>query len=120
MEREQGFRDLKVWQMGMELTREVYLLSQYLPSSERFGLIDQMRRAAVSIPSNIAEGQGRSTPKDFSHFLDMAKGSLAELETQLQICLDLKMLAAESVEPLFKLIHVLRKSIKALQEYLKK
>jgi len=80
-----SFRDLKVWQMGMSIAREAYLLTKKLPREEMFGLTSQIRRAAVSIPSNIAEGRGRSTRKDFCQFLHIALGSLSELETQLLI-----------------------------------
>ena len=76
---------LIVWQKSMDLVDRVYTLTRAFPDSERFGLSQQMRRAAVSIPSNIAEGRVRSTTKDFIHFLHMASGSCAELETQLNI-----------------------------------
>jgi four helix bundle protein len=78
-----SFRDLKVWQMGMSVAKETYFITKKLPKEEMFGLISQMRRASVSIPSNIAEGRQRSTRKDFCQFLHIAMGSLAELETQL-------------------------------------
>ena len=83
-----SFRDLKIWQKGLEITREVYLLSRKLPKEELFGLVSQMKRAAVSIPSNIAEGRGRSSRKDFCQFLHIAVGSMLELETQLIIAND--------------------------------
>ena len=79
-------RDLKVWQKAMDLTVEVYALVKLLPPEESFGLSAQMRRSAVSIPSNIAEGQGRETMKEFIRFLAVARGSLRELSTQLEIC----------------------------------
>jgi len=84
-----SFRDLKIWQKGLEITREIYLLTKELPKEEIFGLVSQMRRAAVSIPSNIAEGRGRSSRRDFAQFLHVAIGSMAELETQLIIVRDL-------------------------------
>jgi four helix bundle protein len=77
-----SYRDLKVWQKSMELTLEVYRLTRRFPSEETYGLTNQMRRAAVSIASNIAEGKGRSTDRDFVLFLCHARGSLRELETQ--------------------------------------
>lgn len=77
----QSFKQLVVWQRAMELAEEVYRLTESLPSSERFGLISQIRRSAVSIPSNIAEGRQRGTRKDFAQFLRIADGSAAELET---------------------------------------
>jgi len=77
------FRDLIAWQKGMELAKLVYRLTQEFPDSERFGLITQMRRAGVSIPSNIAEGYARGTRPEYIRFLRIARGSLAELQTQL-------------------------------------
>ncbi len=85
-----SFKDLEVWKQGIDLVTEVYKLTGMFPSHEQFGLVSQMRRAAVSIPSNIAEGQGRKNVKEFIQFLYIAKGSLAELETQLIICERLK------------------------------
>jgi four helix bundle protein len=78
-----GYQSLLVWQKAMLLTKEVYLLTESLPAKERFGLSDQIRRAAVSIPSNIAEGSKRKSKKEYGHFIHVAHGSLAELETQL-------------------------------------
>jgi four helix bundle protein len=78
-----SFRDLKIWQNGLQLAKEVYLVSKLLPKDETFGLVSQMRRAVVSVSSNIAEGRARSTRKDFCQFLRISMGSLAELETQL-------------------------------------
>ena len=84
-----GYRDLLVWQKGISLVKEVYLLTEGLPDKERFGLISQMRRAAVSIPSNIAEGQARHTTREFVLYISHAEGSLAELDTQITICAEL-------------------------------
>ncbi len=81
-----SYRDLVVWQKSMELTEEIYRLVKALPREETYGLSDQMRRAAVSVPSNIAEGHGRNSEKEFIRFLCMAKGSVFELETQIEIC----------------------------------
>lgn len=80
-----SFKDLVVWQRSIELVKEVYTLTREFPRSEDFALSNQLRRAAVSIPSNIAEGSKRGTTKDFSQFLRIAIGSAAELETQLTI-----------------------------------
>src|SRR3989344_5891596 len=77
------FRELTVWQKSMTLARNVYVSTKRLPQEERFGLSSQMRRCAVSIPSNIAEGSKRRTKQDFMQFLKIASGSAAELETQL-------------------------------------
>lgn len=83
------FRSLIVWQKGMLLAKQIYIFTRQLPSEEKFGLINQIRRSAVSIPSNIAEGSKRSTAKDFRHFLKIASGSAAELETQLLLTQDI-------------------------------
>lgn len=79
-----SYRDLLVWQKGMELAKELYSVTGKLPADERFGLISQLRRAGVSVPSNIAEGQARRSLKEFVQFLYIAKGSLVELDTQLK------------------------------------
>lgn len=78
-------KDLDVWKRSMDLVAEIYQLTQTWPADERYGLTAQIRRAAVSVPSNVAEGAARGTSKDFSRFLDIAQGSLAEVETQLEV-----------------------------------
>ena len=80
-----NFRDLKVWQLGMQLAEEVYHLSQQFPKHETYGLGSQIQRAAVSVPANIAEGHAIGSTKDFARFLGIAQGSLAELETHLML-----------------------------------
>ena len=80
-----SYKDLFVWQKAIDLVIEIYRLTSYFPKTETYGLISQIRRAVVSIPSNIAEGRSRSTRKDFVQFLRIAGGSVAELETQLNI-----------------------------------
>jgi four helix bundle protein len=87
--RSKSYRDLIVWQKAMALTRQVYALSQELPKSEAYGLLSQIRRAAVSVPSNITEGHGRLTDAQFRHFLGTARGSLYEMQTQLELAGDL-------------------------------
>ena len=77
--------DLSVWRLGMQLAEDVYGLTQQFPDEERYGLTSQLRRAAISIPANIAEGNSRSTTKDYLRFLTMAVGSLAEMETFLEL-----------------------------------
>lgn len=83
--RPKSYRELIVWQKAMALARQAYLLSKGLPRSEAFGLLSQIRRAAVSIPSNIAEGHGRLTDSQFRHFLGNARGSLYEMQTQVEL-----------------------------------
>ncbi len=89
--------DLIAWQKAMELAREVYRVACRLPDSERFGLQSQMRRAAVSIPSNIAEGFGRESTTELIRFLRVSRGSLFELRTQLRLSVDLTLIAADAV-----------------------
>ena len=84
-----SYRDLSAWQKASLLVKEVYLLTAAFPVGERFGLVSQMNRAAVSIPLNIAEGYGRATTQDYLHFLRIARGSAYELETQLVLAQDL-------------------------------
>jgi four helix bundle protein len=91
-------RDLKVWQQSMELVDEVYRLTRAFPTEEVYGLSAQMRRSAVSIPSNIAEGRGRFSSKELVQFLYHARGSLLELETQLEIATRLGYLEASQAE----------------------
>ena len=90
------FKDLIVWQKSMELVRAVYALSKAFPVDERYALTDQLRRAVVSIPSNIAEGSGRVSNADYGHFLSIARGSLYETMTQLQVAVDLGYIPALS------------------------
>lgn len=89
MARSKSYRELIVWQKAMTLARQVYALSEELPKSEAYGLFSQIRRAAVSVPSNIAEGHGRLTDSQFRHFLGIARGSLYEMQTQLELAGDL-------------------------------
>jgi four helix bundle protein len=78
-----SFRDLIAWQKAMDLAQEIYAITAEFPADERFGLTSQLRRCAVSVPSNIAEGHGRLTTRDLQHFLGQARGSLLELQTQV-------------------------------------
>ena len=84
-----SYKELEVWQISRQFVADVYLLLKKFPDTERYALCDQLRRAVISIPSNIAEGFGRDTHKDFSHFLVQARGSLCEVETQLILASDL-------------------------------
>ena len=93
-----SYCDLRVWQRGMDLVAEVYEVTREFPQEERFGLTSQMRRSAISVPSNIAEGFGRESNGDFARFLRVAQGSLKELETQLLISQRLDMLAADDAD----------------------
>lgn len=94
----QTYEDLFAWQKAYELTKEVYKLTKHFPSSEAFGLTSQLRRAAVSIPSNIAEGYHRSTKKEYRNFCHIAYGSASEVETQLRLAKDLQLAPIEVFE----------------------
>jgi four helix bundle protein len=89
MKKAHNFRELKIWQESMKLVRSIYALTSELPKDEKFGLVSQMNRCAISIPSNIAEGSGRTSEREFIHFLRMAISSSYELETQLILASDI-------------------------------
>jgi four helix bundle protein len=95
-----SYKDLVVWQKSMALVTEVYRVSQQFPKEEIFGLMSQARRAAVSVPSNIAEGHARTSKKEFQYFLSNARGSLPELETQLTIAQQLAYISETAVNQL--------------------
>ena len=110
----QKYEDLIVWQKAMDLVAEVYKIVKLLPNDELYALSDQMRRAAVSIPSNIAEGQERNTTKDFINYLFIARGSKAELETQLLICVRLRYLNQSQIETAQGLLIEIGKMLNAI------
>ena len=113
-----GHRELRVWQNAMSLVRDVYTVTKAFPIEEQFGLISQLRRAAVSVPSNIAEGAARTSKREFAQFLSVARGSLAEVETQILIAKDLGYLVHD--EEILAAISGLLRSISALIRSLKK
>lgn len=113
-----NYRSLIVWQKSIILVKEIYKLTAKFPNEERFGIVSQMRRAAVSIPSNIAEGQARRTTPDFIRFISTAEGSLAELDTQLTISIDLQFCDRENVKDASALIEENRKMLNALRRSL--
>jgi four helix bundle protein len=90
----ESYRDLIAWRKAMQLVRAIYDATRTFPKEELYGLVNQLRRAAVSVPSNIAEGQARFSPKEFRHFLSHARGSLVEIETQILIAQDLGYISA--------------------------
>jgi four helix bundle protein len=94
-----SFRDLEVWKKSIELTTSIYHLTSNFPQSEMYGLTSQLRRAAVSIPSNIAEGSSRDSTKEFIHFLTISNGSLSEVETQIEIALNLRYILQNDLQP---------------------
>jgi four helix bundle protein len=113
-----NLKELKIWNKAIDLSVEVYKATAKFPSDERFGLISQSRRAAVSVPSNIAEGAGRNSPKEFSNFLGIANGSSYELQTQLIISNKLNLLNDELLDSLLKQIDELQKMNYAFQKTL--
>lgn len=114
-----GFRNLNVWKKATELVLKVYQVTKNFPKEEVYGLTSQIRRCAVSIPSNIAEGSERSTHKDFANFARIAKGSIAELETQLLIALNLGYIDKKACENLLREIIAIRKMLSGLISKLK-
>ncbi len=98
------YQDLRVWHKSIELVKEIYLLTEKLPSKEKYILSDQMRRAAISIPSNVAEGNGRSSRVEYKRFVEIARGSQYELQTQLYICVELNYLTKSDTEKANELI----------------
>ncbi|HMU35072.1 MAG TPA: four helix bundle protein [Pyrinomonadaceae bacterium] len=113
-----SFKSLIVWQKSITLVKQVYLLTGTFPAEEKFGIISQMRRAAVSIPSNIAEGQARRTTGDYIRFVSNAEGSLAELETQLIISIEIGFCDKTSADGCFALMTEIRKMLNALRRSL--
>lgn len=113
-----NFKELKIWQKSRELTKEIYLITQKFPKEEKYDLISQIRRSAISIPSNIAEGSGRESKKEFVRFLNISISSAFELETQIIISNDLGYinnqeynLVINEINEIQKMIFGLRKSI---------
>jgi four helix bundle protein len=114
-----GYRDLGVWSDGVDLALEIYSVTNAFPKDERFGLTQQMRRSAVSVPCNIAEGRGRHSPNEWRHFLGIARGSLLELETQILIAEGLNFLPREKAEELVRKTQTLTAGINRLAKTLK-
>jgi four helix bundle protein len=110
-----SFRDLRVWQSGMDLVTQVYRLTQSFPREEQYGLTSQLRRAAVSIPSNIAEGHARESSKEYLNHLSIAQGSLAELQTQVEIAVRLDFIAAETARQTLDVSASLSRQVFALR-----
>ncbi len=114
------FKSLKIWQKGIKLVVNIYKVSKEFPQEELYGLTSQMRRSAISIPSNIAEGSGRNSDKDFHRFLDISLGSSFELETQIIIARELEFLSNDDFKNLSEIIQEEQKMITGLQKSLKK
>jgi four helix bundle protein len=114
----QNYKDLVVWQKGIALAKATYQLTSNFPTEEKFGLVAQMRRAAISIPSNIAEGQARHTTGEFIQFISHAEGSVAELETQAILSIELNFAQAERAKPAFALLDDIRRMLNGLRRKL--
>ncbi len=112
------YKDLQVWQKAMELAKLIYHLTQAFPKEEKFGIVSQMRRAAVSVPSNLAEGQARNTTGEFVQFISRAEGSLAELDTQLRLSVTLGFCMQGETQSVASLITDLQKMLKTLRRKL--
>ena len=119
----QSYRDLDVWKKAMHMVKNIYIISSHFPKDELYGLTSQMRRCAVSIPSNIAEGHNRDSLRDYLRFISIARGSAAELETQLLISLDLKFINDKNytnidaqLDEISRMLRGLQKSLKAKLE----
>jgi len=111
-----SYRDLRVWQQAMDLVVEIYKVTESLPKEELYGLASQMRRSAVSVPSNIAEGKGRLTDRDRAHFFSQARGSLLELETQVEIAERLSYVPDADVHALLERLNSVGRMLSSLVE----
>jgi four helix bundle protein len=114
-----NFKDLIVWQKSMDLVEIIYQLTKLLPADERFGLIDQMRRASTSIPSNIAEGYCRNSKKDYLKFIHYSYASAAELETQIELCVRLKFITNDQAYTCRSLLTEVQKILNTFRTKLK-
>jgi len=114
-----SYRDLEVWENGVKLAKDIYRLTEAFPNHELYALTSQLRRASVSVPSNIAEGFVRNSTKEFIYFLFISLGSLAEIETQIEIAIELNYTNIAKTEELKNFIQVLMKQIRTLINSLK-
>lgn len=112
------FRELDVWRLGMDLAKSVYVVTAGFPREERYGLASQLQRAAVSIPSSIAEGNARSSTRDYLRFVPIACGSTAELQTQLLLAVELNLGSSESVHEAQELCERVSKMLRRLHQSL--
>ena len=113
-------KDLRVWQQSIEMVTSIYLMTQSFPKDEMFGLVSQLRRASVSVPSNIAEGYARGTDKEKLHFLRISSGSMSEIETQLMLSLNLGYIDQEKYNKLLETVTSVWKQLNSLISSIKK
>ena len=114
-----SYRDLIVWQKSVKLVTLTYEMIELFPENEKYGLTSQLKRSAISIPSNIAEGYGRNYSKDYSRFLQIARGSLYELQTQMEIAMNLNIIEEQSLAPINDLCIEIEKMLNSLIKKLK-
>ncbi|HRH25313.1 MAG TPA: four helix bundle protein [Candidatus Paceibacterota bacterium] len=114
---QQGYKKLIVWQKSIVITKAIYEITKQFPKDEQFGLVSQMRRAVVSIPSNLAEGSRRRTQKDKNHFYSIAFGSASELETQIEIVYELGFIDQETYKDLILQIEEVLRMLNKLTSY---
>ena len=107
----ENYQKLIVWQKSMTLAKQIYLLTDLLPQKELYAMTNQLRRAAISVPSNIAEGHGRNSKAEFIHFLSISRGSVSELETQLLLCHDIGYFSQEQIESQLSLCDEIQKML---------
>ena len=111
-----NFRELVAWQKAMQLTKDVYVMTKAFPTTEQYGLVSQVQRAVVSIPSNIAEGAGRPTQKELVHFLSFSLGSAYELETELLLAYELNYITSEQSQQINAKIVEVQKLVYSLMK----
>lgn len=111
------YKSLKIWQQGIEIVKLTYLMTKLFPSSEKYNLVSQMNRSAVSIPSNIAEGSSRNRDKDYHRFIEIALGSCFELDTQCEIVKQLDLVSEDKIK---ELMHLLEEEGMMLQGFMSK
>jgi four helix bundle protein len=114
-----SYQDLEIWKLSIGFVKQIYQLTQKFPKTDIYGLTNQIRRAAISIPSNIAEGQGRNSAREFRQFLAIALGSVAEIETQLIIAKEIAYLTQEELASLLATLDRMRKMTKGLSKSIK-
>ena len=114
-----NFHNLEIWKLGLKLADSIYDATEAFPKNERFGMVDQLKRASISVPSNIAEGCGRGTVPQLKYFLDVAVGSLAELETQIYISKSRKFMTQDDAEKLIEQISKIRRMTLGFQKTLR-
>ena len=111
-----NYKNLHIWQDGIKLARRIYEITSTFPANEKYGIVSQMTRAAVSIPSNIAEGAGRNSNKEFANFLSIAIGSIFELHTQVVICEQIGYIDSETIKEIDQQIYTLQQQINTYKQ----